>query len=75
MSFLNTLIPNRTRTNLTQEGENGAGVPTVRPVYEIKENADSFDLTARLPGVATLARAAVFQPTCAATSAAPVSAW
>jgi HSP20 family molecular chaperone IbpA len=52
MSFLNTLIPTRTRTNLTQEGENGTGVPTVRPVYEIKENADSFDLTAGLPGVA-----------------------
>lgn len=52
MSFLNSLVPNRTRTDATLEGETGANVPTARPAYEVRENADAFELTARLPGVA-----------------------
>jgi HSP20 family protein len=52
MSFLNTLVPNRTRRDAALEGETGAKVPTVRPAYEVRETADAFELTARLAGVA-----------------------
>jgi HSP20 family protein len=52
MSLFNNLIP-----SLSRSEENARGgvsqetVPTVKPVYQVKETADVFGLTVQLPGV------------------------
>src|SRR3954471_13127859 len=53
MSLLNTLIPTLNRTTPSRD-QNGSAefTHTVKPRYEIKENADAFGVTAYLPGVA-----------------------
>jgi len=53
MSLLNTLIPTLGRLPVRQQrsdSETDLG-PTVKPLYEIKENDDAFGLTVHLPGV------------------------
>lgn len=54
MSLLNSLIPsfNRTTADVTEASRENAGVPGVRPVYEIDETAEAYALTVQLPGVA-----------------------
>ena len=52
MSLFQSLIPNLGRTPAQREATTAASaVPTVKPVYEIKETADAFGLTVYLPGV------------------------
>ena len=52
MSLLDTLIPSRNRP-LTRTNESGSELgQSVKPLYEIKENADAWGLTVYLPGVA-----------------------
>ena len=53
MSLLQNLIPSLTRP-LTPNTGNGTDIssPTVKPAYEITENADNFGVTVYLPGVA-----------------------
>lgn len=50
MSLFQNLIPSLTRT--PAHSGDGVSGPTVKPAYEIKENADSFSVTVYLPGVA-----------------------
>ena len=52
MSLLNTLIPSLNRTPASPATAGGSVGPTVKPAYEIKENADAYGLTVYLPGVA-----------------------
>lgn len=53
MSLINTLIPALTRTPARHQSKSAADLgPTVKPLYEIKENADAFGLAVHLPGVA-----------------------
>lgn len=54
MSLLNSLIPsfNRTAADVTEASRENAGIPGVRPVYEINETAEAYALTVQLPGVA-----------------------
>ncbi len=51
MSLLNTLIPSLSRSPATQSTENAPTGPTVKPVYDVKENTDAYGLTVFLPGV------------------------
>ena len=53
MSLFSTLVPslNRTPSSMTENG-NATSTSTVRPRYEIKEDADAFGLEVWLPGVA-----------------------
>lgn len=51
MSLLNTLTAARDRV-LSGKNENGSALGrTIKPLYEIKENADAWGLTVYLPGV------------------------
>lgn len=50
MSLLQSLIPSLSRTP-AHSGDDGYS-NTVKPAYEIKENADAFGVTVYLPGVA-----------------------
>ncbi len=50
MSLFSTLLPSTRRTE-SAAGET-AGLATLTPRYEIKENADAFGLEVWLPGVA-----------------------
>ena len=50
MSLFQTLIPALTRTP-TPRDNTVAGVPTIKPTFEIKETAEAFGLTVYLPGV------------------------
>jgi HSP20 family molecular chaperone IbpA len=53
MSLINTLIPALTRTPVRRQRKSSAELgPTVKPIYEIKENDDAFGVTVHLPGVA-----------------------
>ena len=54
MSLFSTLAPslNRNQPSTTENGETAPAAATVRPRYEIKENADAFGLEVWLPGVA-----------------------
>jgi HSP20 family molecular chaperone IbpA len=52
MSLLNSLIPSLSRQPATTNGETNTLGQTVKPVYDIKENANAFDVTVYLPGVA-----------------------
>ena len=54
MSLFQNLIPTLTRSLSPSENGADAGYanPTVKPAYEIKENADAFGVTVYLPGVA-----------------------
>jgi HSP20 family molecular chaperone IbpA len=53
MSLIHTLIPARVRSLARAETKAAADLgPTVKPVYEIKENSDAFGVTVHLPGVA-----------------------
>jgi HSP20 family molecular chaperone IbpA len=52
MSLLNTLIPSLTRQPATAGAATNTLGQTVKPVFEIKENANAFDVTVYLPGVA-----------------------
>jgi HSP20 family molecular chaperone IbpA len=53
MSLINALIPALTRTPVRRQGKSSAELgPTVKPIYEIKENDDAFGVTVHLPGVA-----------------------
>ena len=53
MSLFENLIPTLARAPGQANGNsNGPSSPTVKPAYEIKENADTFDVTVYLPGVA-----------------------
>lgn len=50
MSLIQTLIPSLSRTPARRE--NGStSVPTVKPVFEIKETDDAYGVTVYLPGV------------------------
>lgn len=53
MSLLNTLIPTFGRLPVRhQRSDNESDLgPTVKPLYEIKENDDAYGLTVHLPGV------------------------
>jgi len=52
MSLFNTLIPSISRSPARhQNGTQDLG-PTVRPLYEVKENDEAYGLTVYLPGVA-----------------------
>jgi len=50
MSLLDTLIPSRNRA--VANNDNPAPAPSVKPLYEIKENTDAWGVTVYLPGVA-----------------------
>jgi len=50
MSLLDTLIPSRNRA--VANNDNPSPTPSVKPLYEIKENADAWGVTIYLPGVA-----------------------
>lgn len=53
MSLIHSLIPSRVRSLTRAEAKAAADLgPTVKPVYEIKENTDAFGVTVHLPGVA-----------------------
>ena len=52
MSLFTTLIPTLTRTPAQNETGASNSVPSTKPTYTIKENADAFSLTVYLPGVA-----------------------
>jgi HSP20 family molecular chaperone IbpA len=53
MSLFNTLFPSLNRTpSETQANEATATAPTVKPLYEIKENDDAYGLTVYVPGAA-----------------------
>jgi HSP20 family protein len=52
MSLLNSLIPSLSRQPATTNDETNTLGQTVKPVYDIKENANAFDVTVYLPGVA-----------------------
>lgn len=56
MSLFQNLIPSLARATTQLDGGNtdngGSSAPTVKPAYEIKENADNFAVTVFLPGVA-----------------------
>jgi HSP20 family molecular chaperone IbpA len=51
MSLLNTLIPALSRSPATTSTEAAPAGPTIKPVYEVKENNDAYGLTVFLPGV------------------------
>lgn len=51
MSLLNSILPSISRSP-TATSDAGANVPTVKPVYDIKEADDAYGLTVYLPGVA-----------------------
>jgi HSP20 family molecular chaperone IbpA len=51
MSLFNTLIPSLNRAPAPRESASAETVPTVKPVYEIKETDDAFGVTVQLPGV------------------------
>src|SRR2546421_232834 len=52
MSLLNTLIPSLSRTpGPAADTSARASLPSVKPVYEIKETDDAWGLTVFLPGV------------------------
>lgn len=52
MSLFNSLIPSLTRSPSNRPDDTAAREPTVKPAYEVKENADAYGLTVYLPGVA-----------------------
>lgn len=52
MSLFDTLIPALTRTPVRQENSATSDLgPTLKPAYEVKENADGYNLVVYLPGV------------------------
>jgi HSP20 family protein len=52
MSLFNTFIPSLNRKDENVRGEaSHETVPTVKPVYQVKENTDAYGLTVHLPGV------------------------
>lgn len=52
MSLFNNLIPSLNRSEASPRGvATREPVPTVKPVYQVKETADAFGLTVQLPGV------------------------
>jgi HSP20 family molecular chaperone IbpA len=51
MSLLHTLVPSFARNSSSENGSRPA-VPTRKPVYDIKETADTYGVTVYLPGVA-----------------------
>jgi HSP20 family molecular chaperone IbpA len=52
MSLLDTLATTRDRALGRKRDDAGELGQTVKPLYEIKENADAWGLTVHLPGVA-----------------------
>jgi len=52
MSLLKSLIPPAPRASNGATASSSEPVAAVKPVYEIKETPDAFDLTVYLPGVA-----------------------
>lgn len=52
MSLLNTLIPSIRRSEPQRSGETRAEGPVQKPVYQVTENEDAYQLTVQLPGVA-----------------------
>lgn len=53
MSLFNTLIPSFNRpVDRAQDDRTPEGVPTVRPVYQVKETPEAYGVTVQLPGVA-----------------------
>lgn len=53
MSLFNTLIPSLSRSPAAAGENRPADFPaTVKPAYDITENADAFGVTVQLPGVA-----------------------
>lgn len=52
MSLLNTLIPTLPRTPQARENRPADLAHTVKPAYNLQENADAFGVTIDLPGVA-----------------------
>ena len=51
MSLLNSILPSISRSPAAT-AHSAANVPTVKPVYDIKETDDAYGLTVYLPGVA-----------------------
>jgi HSP20 family molecular chaperone IbpA len=51
MSLFQTLVPSFARQTPATNGS-ADSVPTRKPAYEIKENADTYGVTVYLPGVA-----------------------
>ncbi|HVU18097.1 MAG TPA: Hsp20/alpha crystallin family protein [Candidatus Didemnitutus sp.] len=55
MSLFNQIVPTLTRTFTRREQANGTEPQpeyTLKPAYELKENADGWSLVVQLPGVA-----------------------
>ena len=52
MSLFQTLVPSFNRTAQPENGSRHDPVPTVKPVYEVKETPESYGVTVYLPGVA-----------------------
>jgi len=50
MSLFNTLIPSLNRTPARAEANGNIGA-TVKPLFQVKEAAEAFDVTVFLPGV------------------------
>jgi HSP20 family molecular chaperone IbpA len=53
MSLKNTLLPNQNRSVAREERAGSAQDlgPTIKPLYEVKENDDAYGVTVFLPGV------------------------
>jgi HSP20 family molecular chaperone IbpA len=51
MSLINSLIPSLSRSPASGSGEPAPAIPTIKPVYEIKETDEAYGLTVYLPGV------------------------
>jgi HSP20 family protein len=53
MSLIQNLVPGFTRSPASRNGgQNTSNEPTMRPHYEVKENAEAWGLQVHLPGVA-----------------------
>lgn len=51
MPLLNSIIPSLSRTPVRREDQSSNTTPGIRPLFDVKETAEAFGVTAYLPGV------------------------